>query len=186
MRVWGEAAGPERGRGGGGGDPGGSGRSRWRSPEDAECGVQSEGHKSPQLALAEVGEAAAQRERRRPRTGPGTLRPAPVGGPRNVRGLLGAGGVGPASWGSPRPRQGWAFLGAPSLPGAAVSVHVLLGIRELLAAPTEILPLTAIAGRGCLHGNERVETLRPALGCCSAVPSQPTLLPASPPFFFFH
>lgn len=104
-----------------------------------------------------------------------------------VRGLLlGAGGVGPASWGSPRPRQGWASPGAPSLPGAAVSVHVLLGIRELLAAPTEILPLTAIAGRGCLHGNERVETRSPALGCCSAVPSQPTVLPASPPFFFFR
>lgn len=48
----------------------------------------------------------------------------------------------PASWGSPRPHQGWALLGAPSPPAVAVSVYVPLGIRELLAAPTDILLLT--------------------------------------------
>lgn len=41
------------------------------------------------------------------------------------------------SWfpGKSRPRQGWASLGAPPLT-AVISVHVPLGIRELLAAPT--------------------------------------------------
>ena len=80
-----------------------------------------------------------------------------------------------ASWGSPRPRRGWASR-VPPLPAVAVSVHVLLGIRELLAAPTEILPLTAIAGRGCLHGNNWAEKQSPALlGCCSALPHRSLL-----------
>lgn len=56
------------------------------------------------------------------------------------------------SWGRPHP-------GASDLPGCfslsavAVKVCVPVGIRELLAAPTEILLLTANARRGCFHGN---------------------------------
>jgi hypothetical protein len=65
----------------------------------------------------------------------------------------------PASWGSPRPQHRWASLGAPAPPEAAVWVGVPLGIRELLAAPTEILPLTANARQGRLYGNLRVERL---------------------------
>lgn len=56
------------------------------------------------------------------------------------------------SWGRPHP-------GAPDFPGwlslsaVAVKVCVLVGIRELLAAPMEILLLTANVRRGCFHGN---------------------------------
>lgn len=73
--------------------------------------------------------------------------------------------MGPGFLGKSPPSAGLASLGAPSPPAVAVSVHVPLGIRELLAAPTEILPLTAIAGRGRLHGNKRAERQKPALGC---------------------
>lgn len=84
----------------------------------------------------------------------------------------------PASWGSPRPQQGPASLGAPSLPAVAVLVRVSLGIRELLAAPTEILPLTANARRGCFHGNER--EARPAgAGSLQARCWRPPLVPLS-------
>lgn len=43
--------------------------------------------------------------------------------------------------------------GCFNLSVAAVLVCVPVGIRELLAAPTEILLLTANARRGCFHGN---------------------------------
>lgn len=92
----------------------------------------------------------------------------------------------PASWGSPRPQQGWASLGAPFPPPVAVSVHVPPGIRELLAAPTEILLLTAVARRGCLRSNQRVERQSPALHASlllGALPTQPPLVPRPPPFW---
>lgn len=89
----------------------------------------------------------------------------------------------PASWGSPRPQQGWASLGAPFPPPVAVSVHVPLGIRELLATPTEILLLTAIARRGCLRSNQRVERQSPALRSYWArCPRSPLWCPFRPHF----
>lgn len=68
--------------------------------------------------------------------------------------LPGAGGVGPGFLGKSSP---WAPTDLPgwlSLSAVAVWVCVHVGIRELLAAPTEILLLTANARRGCFHGNK--------------------------------
>lgn len=84
-----------------------------------------------------------------------------------------------ASWGSPRPQQGWASLGAPFPPPGAVSVHVPHGIRELLAAPTEILLLTAVARRGCLRSNQRVERQSPVSLLLGALPTQPPWYPSA-------
>lgn len=68
--------------------------------------------------------------------------------------LLDAGGVGPGFLGKSSP---WAPTDLPGclsgLSVVAVWVCVDVGIRELLAAPTEILLLTANARRGCFHGN---------------------------------
>ena len=157
--------------------------------EDAECGSQSRGsRKSLYPESAEVGGGV------RPAAGRGgeAITSAPLDAAAPHR-WAGPGWRGdscnaqeawvPVSWGSPRPRQGWASLGAPSPPAAVISVHVPLGIRELLAAPTEILPLTAIAGRGCLHGYKRAEGLSPALGCSGAQrPRCPLWAPPPPPF----
>lgn len=90
---------------------------------------------------------------------------------------------GPGSWfpgevlapGTGRPP--WVPL--PTLLLVAVWVRVPFGIRELLAAPTEILLLTANARRGCFHGNTG-QGGQLVLRCCGLCSWKPRSPPSSP------
>lgn len=115
----------------------------------AERGVQSTvlGSRDPYLDTAEVRGSGASAA---PRlsfcvTGEGGWFRAPRGF------LLGAGCMGLGFLGKSSPWVPTDLLGCRSL--SAVAVWVRVGILELLAAPTEILLLTANACRGCFYGN---------------------------------
>lgn len=95
------------------------------------------------------------------------------------RGLLpGAQGVGPLFLGKSPPSAGTGLSGRP------LRARGGLGPRSprdpgIAASPTEILPLTASARRGCLHGNARAGRTGPQRGSWRG---QPPLLSTFAPF----
>lgn len=124
-----------------------SGFCRMQSPEYSS-GVSGGGGSGRYVDSAEVKGRGAS-------AAPDPLAASLGGGFRTPWGfLLDAGGVGPGFLGKSSP---WAPTDLPGclsgLSVVAVWVCFDVGIRELLAAPTEILLLTANARRGCFHGN---------------------------------
>ena len=132
VRIWGEAEGSGREERLLGGWGGGLPERSQGKPflEDAECGSQSRGSRKSLYP-----ESAEVRGGVRPAAGRGgeavTSAPLDAPAPHRWAGPCWRGDSCNAqeawvlvSWGSPRPRQGWASLGAPSPPAAAISVHV--------------------------------------------------------------
>lgn len=146
---------------------------RTQSPQ-CSSGVSEAGH----LDSAEVERSG---ETGRPQA-PGPLAASLAGGFRMLWGFLpGAGGVGPCFLEKFSPWAQADFHGCLSLPAVAVSVPMPIGIRELLAALTDILLLTANARRGCFHGNTG-QGGQLALGLCGLRAGSHLWFPPSSPF----